>query len=363
MENRLIHSLRHRMQWSIANRILKSLGAPTGRGWDKTEEKLSKFRSAEVEEMVLRALHEHVLCGEKFTKFYRAAPEAIDALRSKLLDLEPTDSAFLEHYPMALSEGELSEIQGAPKLCEVVRSDDGIGVVYCSMIRLTTREEIDLDEFFEDVEEIESRYDEIVGYKFRPVQLFNIILLPHHYDFIEVRTDYPDGMPQDVAHVIQSQMKGLVNQLAKDEIITHPLDLFPLVRSMYEDNNEGEVVELGFGTTTASIKNEKMRRAKLCLRDEIYHKAGKEALDTPINPFRISIRWYLEHDGFQMRPELSLHGTSKGQHTIKQGEPAAQVISAARITNCAGIVDYEHVKGRVAAHLANHLKRTAEAES
>ena len=114
---------------------------------------------------------------------------------------------------------------------------------------------------------------------------------------------------------------------------------------MYEDENEGTVVELSFKTSTASIKNEKMRRTRLCLRDELYHKGGKDALGTKIEPFKVSIRWSFQHD----QPELTLAGTSRGQQAAN-GQATGQLVTGAVIKNCLGSVDYEHVKARLVHH-------------
>ena len=352
MDKRLISSLRGRMPWTIASRLIRLANAPTSQGWDRTEQRLAEFDDAHAIEGLLDSYHQHILCGEKLTKFYLAPRDAIEKLRSQIADLEPSESAFLEKYPLSLNEEELSNLNGNQYLCEIIKHEDGIGAVYCSMIRITTREIIDFNDIVENSEELHALYDEIVGFKYKPVQLYNVIWIPHEGNIIEIRTDNPKGMSQDLSHAIHSNLKNEINEISESELITDPIDLFPLIESMYNDEKEGQVVELGFSTATASIKNEKMRRSGTCLRQEIYHQGGKQALSTPIEPFRISLRWQITRDGQETRPELGLFGTSRGRHTVGSGSPKVQIVSAAQIINCSGVADYEHVKERISLHIA-----------
>jgi hypothetical protein len=68
-------------------------------------------------------------------------------------------------------------------------------------------------------------------------------------------------------------MKRTLHTLLGAEPLGTPVNLFPLIDTLYR-SNEGRVVELGFGTTTASLKHERMRRTQTCLRKETYHKGG-----------------------------------------------------------------------------------------
>lgn len=350
MDQQIFRTLEARTPWTLANRMLKRSGLSGAKGWDGAIEKYRYTDHPAAEQSVKNLLREHALCGEKMTKFYPSSATASEILRNTIANLRPAESLFKECYPLALSEDQLPSVGSEPVLVSVERTEVGIGAVYAAMIKLTSREEIPIGGLFENPEYIRGKYDEVIGLKFEAVQLYNVIWVPHHDNFIEVRTDFPKGMKQELVHEIQSQYKAIANGLHNDVILEEPIDLFPLIEAMYEDSNEGTIVELSFKTSTASIKNEKMRRTRLCLRDELYHIGGKEALDTKIEPFKVSIRWEFQHDGQDYQPELTLAGTSRGQQTVG-GTTSGQLVSGAVIKNCIGSVDYEHVKDRLVHHL------------
>lgn len=352
MDPKIFETLHARTPWTLANKALKRSGLGGAQGWEGAIEKYKGLENIAAERALSDILRQHALCGEKMTKFYPSTGEKSEAMRNAIGRLDVADHPFTENFPLVLSEEELLEVDPEPVLVSVERTDDGIGAVFASTIKLTSREELEIADVFEDPEEIRERYDEVIGLKFQAVQLFNVIWVPHHDNFIEIRTDFPKGMKQELAHEIQSQYKAIANSLLPEANLNEPLDLFPLINTMYEDPEEGTVVELSFKTSTASVKNEKMRRTRLCLREELYHKGGKEALDTKIEPFKVSIRWAFQHEGQDYQPELTLAGTSRGQQTLGGGAKG-QLVSGAVIKNCIGSVDYEHVKERLVYHLSD----------
>jgi len=347
MEKILI-SMRERMPWPVARTILKSLALEPGQGWQRTIKKFADDSLPELEGQLLDKIEEHNLCGEKFTKIYEIEQEEHRLAQEWIAEQVVPESQFASAYPLTLPPDEIGEIGASPQLVSVVRNTDGVGAVFAQAIRLTTREIIELSDFVDDPSDIEDQYDEIVGLKYRTVQLFSVAWVPHDRHSIEIRTDIPDGMSMDVAHAVQSQIRTKLND---SEIIQlgRPIDLFPLLEAIYEDGRDGIVVELGFSTTSASVKNEKMRRAGLDLRTEPYHLAGKKGLGTPIEPFRLYVRWSIPMGDLRLLPELGLVGTARGRSTV--GQPGAVGISGAVIRNCMGRADFEHVVSRIRHHL------------
>lgn len=351
MDKGIFDTLEARMPWTLANRVMKRAGLDGSQGWDGARQKYEDAEHREAEDFLKRLLRQHALCGEKMTKLYHVDEGTQKELRDKISDLQIADHAFSAAFPLVLDETQLGQFDAQPVLVSVERNEDGIGAVYASSIKLTSREEIQIDDIFEDPDAIKERYDEVIGLKFKSVQLFGVVWVPHHDGHVEIRTDYPKGMRQELAHEIQSQFKAIANKLLTKPGLDHSIDLFPLIEAMYEDADEGLVVELSFKTSTASIKNEKMRRMRLCLRKELYHKGGKDALGTKIEPFKVGIRWAFQHEGHDYLPELTLAGTSRGQQTAA-GLANGQLVSGAVIKNCIGNVDYEHVVARLVHHLS-----------
>lgn len=337
------------MPWSVARVVFRSAGVETGQGWDKTIAKHADAEMGMFEGPLLDAISEHNLCGEKFTKIYDLSVEEHTEVQKHLAALTIKQSDFSDVYPLSLSEDALQNTDGIPVVVDVVRNTDGIGVVYANAIKLTTREKILVQEYTDEPERFTSEFDEIVGLKFKTVQLFSVVWVPHEHNSIEIRTDYPDGMSTDQAHAVQSSIRREFNQFNLVEL-GDPVDLFGLLESIYFDESEGQVVELGFLTTTASVKLEKMRKPNMDLRLEKYHMSGKQGLGTPIEPYRISVRWTIPLDDLRLIPELTLAGTARGRSTI--GSVGSVGISGATVRNCAGRVDYEFVLHRIRIHLA-----------
>ncbi len=338
----VIESMRERMPWQAVGRmILVREGVNVGRGWDNTIEKLAESKVQLPEGKLEDALEEHNLCGEKFVKLYRVDDEDRLALQEKIKLLEVVENGFSSAYPKSVPSDAINDLSGVPKLVDVVQNDDGVGAVYAHATRLTTRVHIDLDQILEDPSALEALYDEVVGLKYRNVQLFSVIWVPHNFPYVEIRSDLPAGMTMDLVHGIQKQIRLICNELGAVELVD-PIDLFPVLDAVYDADGEGTVVELSFTTTSASVKNEKMRRSGLDLRKEPYHIHGKKGLGTPIEPFRMFVRWKVPlGDNVVSAPEMGLIGTSRGRSTV--GLPGAVGMSGAVVRNCVGLADYGRV--------------------
>lgn len=351
MNVRIFETLRARTSWTLANNLLKRAGLAGAQGWDDAITKNTSKIDSNAEERLLEHLRQSALCSNKLSKFYRLEHEQISKLRIALEGLEVEKSKYSEVFPCALSETELGTENAVPKLVSIERTEEGVGIVYASVIKLTVKEDIPISDDFRNPDLIQSKYDEIIGLKYKAIQTFNVIWIPHHDNLIEIRTDFPNGMSNTLAHEIQSQFKAMVQNLTMQKLdIGQPIDLSQLIEKMYENHEEGTVVELSFKTSTASIKNEKMRRTPTCLRNELYHKGGKDALGTKIDPFKISIRWYFTIDGHDFSPELTLAGSSRGQLSAN-GKTNGQIVTGAVIQNCSGVIDYEFVKERIKNYL------------
>lgn len=344
----VLTSMRERMPWTVARVILTWAGVEPAHGWDKTEAKYADISLPDAEAKLLEYLSDHNVCGEKFTKIYQISTDEQEALQTALLNLAPDQNDFARCYPLSRNPDEITQL-GDPVLVDIQRTDDGVGAVYANAVRLTKREIIEFDEISEDPSALQKQYDEIVGLKFRTVQLFSVVWVPHDHASVEIRTDLPFGMSMELAHALQSTMRQKVNGLGVVSL-DMPLDLYPLLEAIYQAEGEGDVVELGFLTTTASVKNEKMRRAKLDLRNEPYHLHGKEGLGTPIEPFRMFVRWSLEIDDVWLAPELGLVGTARGRSTL--GQPGSVGISGAIVKNCHGRPDFEYVTSKIRDYLS-----------
>lgn len=346
-------TMRARMPWPVGRKILVQNEFPRGRGWDNTVEKLGSAKQTEATQVdeLIDALREHALCGEKLAGFYNVEPDALERSRQKLLNANVTISPFSETFPTSVTEDKLADQPLGLILTAVETNEDGIAAVFSSVRVITVREEIEPEDVPEGAAEVFDEYEQIIGLKTVRFQAFDIVSLPHNGTLVDVRVDYPDGTHHDVALAARARVIDAFHKIVGEAILSDTVNLFPLIDRIYNDPKEGIVVELGFGTTTASLKNEKMRRKQLDLREEQYHKGGKAALKSPIEPFRLSVTWKLPAgNGLFSNPELSVNSNARAAGAE---HPAIENVV---IRNCMGRADYEYVRSRIEYHLATRPK-------
>lgn len=340
-------SMRARMPWNVGQKVLSSLGLPRGKGWEHTVTRLSQDNPIfpEKQDELRSALIEHYQCGEKLSRFYRLPLGAMATLRETLRAAQPGASDFAPAWPLMVNEGELQSAPTAPTLLAVVETEDGITGIYASVRVLTVRTEVDASEFPDEIASALTGYDELIGVRHIRWQAMDIIHVPSQGDIIDVRVDFPVGMLQSTGDYCHSILMGQIRSIVGPTAMA-PVNLFPLIESMYSVSTEGLVVELAFGTTTASLKNEKMRRRRTCLRQEAYHVGGKQALASPIDIHRLSVVWELPMGGERLaRPELTLAAPARSAGS------AAPRLETAIIRNCTGVRDYDHVRARMMSYL------------
>lgn len=344
----VLKSLRERAPWPVGRRILADIGVARGQGWNNTLQKIDENpkKSEEKADELGEALKSHEICGEKLVSFYEFDAAVLQTIRGQFGRLQPTDTAFSQRYPATLSETELKAAPAGLVLTSVEVQDDGLAVVFSSARVTTVRERINVEALEDSANAVLDEYEEIIGVKTIRFHAFDVIWIPSQGNTIDVRVDFPEGTLSEVAVAAR---KMVLAELVKitGAVIPEAVNMFPLIDKMYSDGSEGTVVELGFGTTTASLKHEKMRRRKLDLRDETYHKGGKAALETPIEPFKLSIRWHrVIGRRLASEPELSLNSSSRAAGS------ANPLLDRVVIRRCMGSDDYDHVRSRIAYHLA-----------
>jgi len=249
-----------------------------------------------------------------------------------------------------LSEEDLESHSTQPTLIAIEEMDHSVAAIFASVRSVLLRETVPPEEFPEDVAGVLAKYDEIVGIKLIRQQALDVVSVSTKSPHVSVRIDYPNGMHRDVGEAAQELVKAGLATIVQEDHLNAPINLFPLIDEIYKVRHEGTVVELAFGTTTASLKHEKMRRRASCLREEAYHKGGKAALKAPIEPYRLSVIWKLPlAEGFSS-PELGLYST-----TAIAGS-SNPILTDAVIRKCMGASDYGHVESRI-AHFILELKK------
>ncbi|BCH12111.1 hypothetical protein MesoLj131c_63690 [Mesorhizobium sp. 131-3-5] len=336
------------MPWPVGQKVLRELDFARGQGWDQT---VLKITNAHVSEEKLadlnEALREHLLFGEKSTRFYELDDAEIAACQTAAMSAAIESTAFSEAYPSLVDENQLAGLSSVPLLTAIEEDEEGTAFVFCSVRTIVVREPLGPEDFpGQSADAIFESFDEIIGLKNRRLQAVDVVWVPNAAGRADVRVDFPAGMAHEAVEAAHLILRNAFNTLVGAAILGDPVNVFRLIDRMYFDPNEGSVVEIGFGTTTASVKHEKMRRKGLNLRTESYHVGGKAALRTPIEPFRVSLVWrrHIGRDRFSF-PELGLNSNSRVAGS------AAPAMFSVIIRKCMGASDYEFVRSRIEHHL------------
>jgi hypothetical protein len=337
--------------WNIAKEILEKCSIPTSQGWDKTIEK-NKYCDDKVNNdqvnLLFKYYKELLICGDKSVRFYDLEINQRDYLIKFFQNFQGKNNVFTHSYPFPVSEKKLEDLPlSSPELVGVEFLEEGIAAIYSSV--RTTEQRISLkdENLLQENQTLLEKFSEVIGVRNLNIQTFDVIWIPYQDTEIELRIDCPLGTTRDsylTAH--QALISTIILEMGMgEEIEDNPLNLFPLIDRIYRAQHEGRVVELAFTTKTASIKHEKMRRRRKCLREEIYHQGGTKAIQGEIDPFRIGVQWEVSTQKSRSFPELVLNGTSRMLHST---DP---ILSEGNIRNCADMYEFNLVKDKIKQYL------------
>lgn len=341
----IVEGLRSRMPYQVSRPLLKAVGVPRAHGWEKTAERILEDDTVTDEQIAELggALRAHALTGEKICRFYRLEAESAQFIRGQLAAAEPTGGKMTDAYPGVLSKAALEALDADHReLVAVEDTGDGKAAVFASVREKPVRHEIEASDLPDEMAEYLNGYDYLVAYRVERQQAMDVVWVPDSGDVIDVRVDFPKHTEIERARHAQHRLMSWFGEVVGGDPFHDPINLFPIIRDMYEAETEGRVVELAFGTTTRSLKHEKMRRNQDCLRSETYHVGGKEALATDLDLYRVSIAYsYSFGPDFVSHPEVNLHTTS-----LVAGNASPQLYDAV-IRKTVGFEDYEFVRQRI----------------
>lgn len=346
-----VRSLRVRMPWSVASRIMRQNGIDRSRGWDRTVAKLNDpdNDNAEHEDALAEALEEHLLCGEKLIRLYSVDDDDRADLLARIEGLAEPDNDFAEAYPTLLAEGTLADFRGHPPYFTASSTfESGQAVVLSSARYLTTRESVLPAELPAEAAAELADFAELIGVKHQRLQGVDVLWIPADGGPLQLRVDYPFGMQQRQGDQAADNAVARFAQLLGRDFLVQPVNLFPLVQRLYAATGDGMMVELGFVVSGSSQKLEKTRRGEECCREEAYHLGGVSALDEPIQPFLVSVMWSIAMaEDLSAKPEVTLRG--RASHTADLDPFLGEMV----VRNAVGFEDYDHVLGRLLHHLAD----------
>jgi hypothetical protein len=267
----------------------------------------------EVAETLSDLLCEHLIAGEKCLQFYHFSKQQLAQLRAHVDGLELEESKLRDCFPCVASPDDL---RGGgwerPRLVHRLTDDRGTFLLASSIREYEERVEVDVNALPAAVKRNYGEIKELIGVRIVKKQVFDAVWIPRNGYTVITAVDFPRGAPSDFVVPGQIFLRQLIRHAAGVRV--DPINLFGAIDAVYE-SDWGKVVELGFTTDTGSVKHEKMRLRRPCLRREAFHVGGKEAVDGVLHPFQVSVRWDAEYpQDLDGHPELTLHGTARMLH-------------------------------------------------
>lgn len=343
--NRLWSAVQQRVPFRVAQRLLRANGFPKGASWRAIEEKLSEPEYAGASYNGLQSSFIKTLAfGEKSLVLFRLTEGEMARVykaTNKLASSIP-ESTYRSQFPYLLPENQL-RAEGAhqPLLISVDESDAGTTLLFCYPRILEKRVELPTAALKIDGE----RFASVYAVERSIVQAFGSIYIPHHGDIVQVYVDEPFGTPQATLETDHLALAIAFNTAAGDNILQTRLNLFPAIGNLYKHADEGIVTHLGH-TVATSVKHERMRGAGRCVRRELFHNGGLQAVDGEIAPFSIGITWGLEDETMtRFNPALSLDGTYVMTYQ------AAPTVDLASVHKCAAEDEAAFVVDKLLTHL------------
>lgn len=293
--------LRNRLHFPTMQHYCRRYDLPTAQGWDKLEEKLSDACEASpatrrgLSETLEKIYKETIPLGQRAVRVFQLDDGDVLRVSRYLAGLAPEDCAYTNSYPAPLSNRQLGNAPTGAYLVEITRHRGSATLVFCSKRMIEEREQRSrADIGTRAIREFGwQEYDEFILIRRRQLQAYEIVRIDTETGRIELRVEDHTGLDVDAA---LTELQDKVNEVlairfGTDVQLINPVNLFPAIHPIYDDGDEGIVVELGFTTQTGSAKHEKMRQRAADLRVELFHVGGKAAIHGALTPFRIAVRW------------------------------------------------------------------------
>lgn len=315
MIDRLWNELVARIPWHVLIKILKNKNIPTAMGKFATKEAIDAYCARNRENSInfksLKIdLRNYIQTGDKVIRVLRMPQQLIDSLQISVSQLEIQPNIYSNAYPYLIDNSILEGMSwDGLTLSNKSATENSYFLTYSSRRKLKEKVSIKDQLLQFDLNRFLDEYDEVYGYKSNVIQLNDII----HFDFeskiIEIRIDNSKKL---IKSELNLSLAVIENLLRRNFGITefNYYNFYNVINSIYNNSNEGRIVEYGFMTDTESFKEENYRNKKnVDLRTEDYHVGGKANI-TAMTPFKLSVRWK-KSNFYEHEYELELPGSRR----------------------------------------------------
>lgn len=279
---------------------LKNFEMPVSTGWQQTIEKIvpglkandTKIAYAEA----LKQAHDEItLYCDKVVKIYEVDKKTLSKLLSAMIkEFVDAKTVYTKSFPFPLNHKELVAATLDVVCVAQWDEEDRTNFMMCSKQYITEREEIPGDMLGDEAKKDFGVFDELIGVRRKPVQLYDVVSILPEQELIEIRLDgIKKFNAEDIGRRLR-RIEQLVSQFAKNKIgeegiLKSSVNFFPAIKKLY-DTDDGVVGELGHVTDAAGIYREKMRHKSKDVRLDPYHHGGTEAV-VDLNAYSIAKHW------------------------------------------------------------------------
>ncbi len=300
---------------------LTSRNMPSAQGWEPLFE---KYKDPSIKKsdkgkwsLILKELYDnHIRYGSKAIFMFEIDRKLALKIADSFPGMVDQESPFRTSFPFVLDDESLKKTSLKPSVTLVEPENDrGSRLICCYKRAYKEREQIELESLNTDaikqktILEAFTDFEEIYGIRCGFTQSFDCIVIRPDEERLELQIDHCRQLNTD--DLIKSFYKKLLNIWIEDTFkiknaLNSPINFYPILQKLYKED-DGKIFKLGHVTGTDSIKEERMRRGHLDLREEPFHKKGLQAVvDT--DPFSLTKKWDSEHG--TTSPSVTIPGYS-----------------------------------------------------
>lgn len=305
--------------------FLRERNLPIARSWSDLADTITRFGNeqerAAATEALLELYEEYRIWGKKAVFFFQGNGEMAYSLH----DVYPLSTPYKRKYPFPLSEDTLPDLPEIPMLVALRDIEDGVALIFCSPRYTLIKQEVSPDCLLDPSVKQYRSSDGVFAIRKGVMQAYDVVYIPRTREPIQVRVDC-----LQFKHNYSAE-RYLGNILAALAALNHngppvfslktPMNIFPLIRKIYENPDEGRVSEIAFECNTQASHYGHFRQVREDLRQEVYHQAGLKAVGT-VSPYLLAVAWDKDEEGNPIEAELLLPGNRK---MLREATPLTKV--------------------------------------
>ncbi|HEX6000618.1 MAG TPA: hypothetical protein VFZ16_14670 [Hyphomicrobiaceae bacterium] len=315
--------------------------------------------NGDVQDRLLDALRNHILCGDKNVRVYQSEDRSLDLIASAAEKARDVTSALTRRYPYSLTQDGLADVEpNQPEVVATVNTDGVLYVVFASNKEISIRHEIDrelvaraLKAGNDELAETLRQSHEILAISIERRHAFDVVAVHKNFNFIEVRVDTFANEERSLrVHEINDAHHRIIQKFT--EITDRPylkrqMNLYPSIRNLLkiDDGNDGAKVRITkFGYVGSSGIARDERKPHGDVRSDPTHRAAYQANgadDESITPYDLEAQFPGVTIIGQPDIVLALHGTEA------IGRSAHPVLDELTISKCIYESEFSKIMGAV----------------